>query len=41
VALGKNKGRMTVEFASVEDLNRILNVMAPDERGLLRPTPDA
>ncbi|MFD7309204.1 ParB/RepB/Spo0J family partition protein [Promicromonospora sp. NPDC059942] len=37
VALGKNKGRMTVEFASVEDLNRILNVMAPEERGLLRP----
>jgi ParB family transcriptional regulator, chromosome partitioning protein len=41
VALGKNKGRMTVEFASVEDLNRILNVMAPDERGLLKTTPDA
>jgi ParB family chromosome partitioning protein len=37
VALGKNKGRLTVEFASVEDLNRILNVMAPDERGLLKP----
>ncbi|WP_129787328.1 ParB/RepB/Spo0J family partition protein [Promicromonospora panici] len=37
VALGKTKGRMTVEFASVEDLNRILNVMAPDERGLLKP----
>lgn len=40
VALGKNKGRMTVEFASVEDLNRILNVMAPDERGLLKPASD-
>lgn len=37
VALGKTKGRMTVEFASVEDLNRILNVMAPEERGLLKP----
>ncbi|WP_423462789.1 ParB/RepB/Spo0J family partition protein [Promicromonospora sp. MS192] len=37
VALGKTKGRMTVEFASVEDLNRILQVMAPDERGLLKP----
>ncbi|GAA4712634.1 chromosome partitioning protein, ParB family [Promicromonospora umidemergens] len=41
VALGKTKGRMTVEFASVEDLNRILNVMAPEERGLLKPQSDA
>ena len=41
VALGKSKGRMTVEFASVEDLNRILNVMAPDERGLLKPPSEA
>ncbi|PUB28790.1 chromosome segregation DNA-binding protein [Promicromonospora sp. AC04] len=41
VALGKTKGRMTVEFASVEDLNRILNVMAPEERGLLKPASDA
>lgn len=40
VALGKTKGRMTVEFASVEDLNRILTVMAPDERGLLKPPTD-
>ncbi len=40
VALGKNKGRMTVEFASVEDLNRILNVIAPEERGLLKPSSD-
>jgi ParB family transcriptional regulator, chromosome partitioning protein len=41
VALGKTKGRMTVEFASVEDLNRILNVMAPEERGLLKPPSEA
>jgi ParB family chromosome partitioning protein len=41
VALGKTKGRMTVEFASVEDLNRILNVMAPDERGLLKSQSDS
>jgi ParB family chromosome partitioning protein len=27
IALGKSKGRLTVEFASVEDLNRILDVM--------------
>ena len=37
LSLGKSKGRMTVEFASVEDLNRILEVMAPDDPGLLRP----
>ncbi|QJW35196.1 ParB/RepB/Spo0J family partition protein [Cellulosimicrobium protaetiae] len=36
VDLGKNKGRLTVEFASVEDLNRILDVMVPDDPGLLR-----
>ncbi len=36
VQLGKSKGRMTVEFASVEDLNRILAVMAPEEKGLLK-----
>ncbi|WP_369370355.1 ParB/RepB/Spo0J family partition protein [Promicromonospora sp. Populi] len=41
VALGKSKGRMTVEFASVEDLNRILNVMAPEERGLFKPASEA
>ena len=34
VDLGKTKGKVTVEFASVEDLNRILNVMAPEEPGL-------
>ncbi len=27
IALGQKKGRLTVEFASVEDLNRILDVM--------------
>ncbi len=36
VSLGKTKGRLTVEFASVQDLNRILEVMAPDDPGLLR-----
>ena len=36
VDLGKTKGKVTVEFASVEDLNRILNVMAPDEAGLFK-----
>lgn len=37
VDLGKNKGRLTVEFASVEDLNRIIDLMAPEDPGLLRP----
>lgn len=36
VALGKTKGRLTVEFASVQDLNRILEVLAPEDPGLLR-----
>ncbi|GAA1723135.1 hypothetical protein GCM10009809_18720 [Isoptericola hypogeus] len=36
VNLGKTKGRLTVEFASVDDLNRILEVMAPQDPGLLR-----
>lgn len=37
VSLGKSKGRMTVEFGSVDDLNRILEVMVPGEQGLFRP----
>ncbi|WP_425957028.1 ParB/RepB/Spo0J family partition protein [Xylanimonas sp. McL0601] len=36
VQVGKSKGRLTVEFASVEDLNRILSVMAPEDPGLLK-----
>lgn len=36
IALGKSKGRLTVEFASVQDLNRILEVISPDDPGLLR-----
>lgn len=34
ISLGKSKGRVSVEFATVEDLNRILALMAPDEPGL-------
>lgn len=34
VDLGKSKGRLTVEFATVEDLNRILAMMVPEETGL-------
>jgi ParB family chromosome partitioning protein len=29
IALGSRKGRMTIEFASVEDLNRIIEVLDP------------
>ncbi len=36
VSLGKTKGRLTVEFASVQDLNRILEVLSPEDPGLLR-----
>ena len=31
VNLGQRKGRIAIEFASVEDLNRILEVLAPEE----------
>lgn len=36
IVLGKSKGRLTVEFASVDDLNRILSTLSPDDPGLLR-----
>ncbi|MEE6294856.1 ParB/RepB/Spo0J family partition protein [Georgenia wangjunii] len=31
IALGQRKGRINIEFASMEDLNRILEMLAPDE----------
>ena len=37
IALGKSKGRITVEFASVQDLNRILATLSPEDAGLLKP----
>ncbi|WP_163274804.1 ParB/RepB/Spo0J family partition protein [Cellulomonas iranensis] len=37
VDLGKSRGKLTVEFASVQDLNRILTALAPDDPGVLRP----
>ncbi|WP_443627193.1 ParB/RepB/Spo0J family partition protein [Antribacter soli] len=40
VNVGRSKGRLTVEFASVDDLNRILAVMAPEDPGLLRSQTD-
>jgi len=36
IALGKSKGRLTVEFASVHDLNRILDTLSPQDPGVLR-----
>jgi len=32
IALGRAKGKLSVEFASVEDLNRILDILTPDLR---------
>jgi ParB family chromosome partitioning protein len=32
VALGRSKGRLSIDFASVEDLNRIVALMAPEVR---------
>jgi len=36
VHLGKTKGRLTIEFASVQDLNRILTTLAPGDPGILK-----
>ncbi len=36
VALGRSRGRLTVEFASVEDLDRILTVLEPGGPGIVR-----
>ncbi|WP_329518967.1 ParB/RepB/Spo0J family partition protein [Spirillospora sp. NBC_01491] len=34
VDLGRNKGKIVVEFATLEDLDRIIKSMAPDEEGV-------
>ena len=36
VDLGKQRGKLTVEFASVQDLNRILSSLAPEDPGVFR-----
>ena len=36
ISLGRSKGKISVEFASVEDLNRILEILAPEERKAFR-----
>jgi ParB family chromosome partitioning protein len=33
IALGQRKGKLTVEFASVEDLNRIVDLLGVGPRG--------
>jgi ParB family chromosome partitioning protein len=32
ISLGRTKGKVSIEFASVEDLNRILEILVPEER---------
>jgi ParB family chromosome partitioning protein len=34
IALGRNKGRVSIDFASVEDLNRIIGLLSPEVRGV-------
>lgn len=36
IALGQRRGKLTVEFATVEDLNRIVEILAPGEDGVFR-----
>jgi ParB family chromosome partitioning protein len=36
IALGKNRGKLTIDFASVDDLNRIIGLMSPDVRGAFK-----
>lgn len=40
VALGRNRGRLTVEFATVEDLDRILSVLDPGGPGVQGRRPE-
>jgi len=41
VNLGQRKGHVTIEFASVQDLNRILGVLVPKDPGVLREQEEA
>ncbi|GAB3687103.1 hypothetical protein GCM10028814_28230 [Angustibacter aerolatus] len=40
IALGQRKGKLSVEFASVEDLNRILELLAPGDTAQVGPARD-
>lgn len=37
VDMGRNKGKIVVEFATLEDLDRIIKSMAPDDEGIPDP----
>jgi ParB family chromosome partitioning protein len=39
ISLGRTKGKLSVEFASVEDLNRILGLISPEERRAFQSAP--
>ncbi|WP_029068028.1 ParB/RepB/Spo0J family partition protein [Jonesia quinghaiensis] len=41
VNMGRSKGRLTVEFATLEDLDRILAMMAPEETGTVAPVKES
>jgi ParB family chromosome partitioning protein len=34
VDLGRNKGRITIEYATLEDLDRLVNLMDPQAPGV-------
>ena len=36
ISLGKTRGKLTIDFASVDDLNRILTLMSPEVRGAFK-----
>ncbi|WP_084039011.1 ParB/RepB/Spo0J family partition protein [Demequina sp. NBRC 110053] len=36
VQLGRSRGKVTIEFASVEDLNRIIGIIDPEDPGVLQ-----
>ncbi len=38
VELGRSKGKITVEFATVDDLDRIVKAMAPEDAPVTKPT---
>ncbi|MFW7415361.1 ParB/RepB/Spo0J family partition protein [Demequina sp. SO4-18] len=40
IQLGKSRGKITIDFASVEDLNRIVSVLDPQDPGVLQGRAD-
>jgi ParB family chromosome partitioning protein len=37
VEMGRNKGKIVVEFATIDDLERIVKAMSPDATSSRRP----